>query len=100
VADALDYDYQQWIERMTSGVTFNYTPLADLTNRFTVGYDYAQQEVRNLMPFGFWEFPDGSLSADVFQKRLLTFDYVGTYRFGLTDEPPLQLLLGWAGHRK
>ncbi|TVR53874.1 MAG: hypothetical protein EA421_09765 [Gemmatimonadales bacterium] len=95
VADALDYDYQQWLERMTSGVTFNYTPLADLTNRFTVGYDYAQQEVRNLMPFGFWEFPDGSLSADVFQKRLLTFDYVGTYRFGLTDA--LRSNFSWGG---
>jgi TonB-dependent starch-binding outer membrane protein SusC len=95
IADALDYDYQQWIERMTSGVTFNYTPLTDLTNRFTVGYDFAQQEARNLMPFGFWEFPDGSLTADVFQRRMLTFDYVGTYRFQVTDA--LRSNFSWGG---
>ena len=85
IAQALDYDFQQWIERLTTGLTLNYDPMVDFTNRFTVGYDYAQQEARNLMPFGFWEFPDGSVVSDVFQKRLLTFDYVGTYRFGLTE---------------
>jgi TonB-linked SusC/RagA family outer membrane protein len=85
IAQVLDYDFQQWIERLTTGLTLSYSPVADLTNRFVIGYDYAQQEVRNLMNFGFWEFPDGSLVNDVFQKRLLTFDYTGSYRFGLTD---------------
>lgn len=85
VAQALGYDFQQWIERFTTGATFSYTPLANFSNRFTVGYDYAQQEARNLMGFGYWEWPEGSLVADVFQKRLLTFDYVANYTFQVTD---------------
>ncbi len=83
IAQALDYDFQTWVERFTSGLTLNYNPVADLTNRFTLGYDYSQQEGRNLMPIGFWELPQGSLTDNVFQKRTLTFDYVGTYSFGL-----------------
>jgi TonB-linked SusC/RagA family outer membrane protein len=85
VAQALDYDYQQWIERLTTGATITYTPFANFTNRVTIGYDYAQQEARNLMDFGYWEFPDGSLVVDVYQKRLQTFDYVASYNVRVND---------------
>ncbi len=95
ISQALDYDFQIWIERVTTGATFSYSPLADLTNRLTIGYDNSQQEARNLMPIGFWELPEGSITSDVFQKRLLTFDYVGTYRFGLTDR--IRSNFSWGG---
>ncbi len=84
-ASVLDYDAQQQIERLSTGITLTYTPLADLTNRFTVGYDFTQQEGRNLRPFGFEQYPEGSLTSDTWQNRILTFDYVGTYSFPLTD---------------
>ncbi len=85
IAKVLGYDFQQWLERLTTGVTLSYSPIASLSNRFTVGYDFAQQEARNLMNFGYWEYPDGSLVTDVFQKRLLTFDYASTFSFGITN---------------
>lgn len=95
VAAALEYDYEQWIERATTGVTATYTPITGLSNRLTVGYDYAQQEVRNLMPIGFWELPEGSIVSDVFQKRLLTFDYVGTYSFDIQES--IRSNFSWGG---
>jgi len=95
ISQALDYDFQLWVERVSTGVTFNYSPLQDLSNRFTVGYDHSQQEARNLMPIGFWELPEGSLTSDVFQKRLLTFDYVGSYRFPLADQ--IRSTFSWGG---
>jgi TonB-linked SusC/RagA family outer membrane protein len=95
IAEILDYDHQQWIERLTSGITLNYNPIADLTNRFTMGYDYNQQEGRNLMPQGFWELPQGSVVSDQYQNRVLTFDYVGSYRFPLTDE--IRSNFSWGG---
>lgn len=95
IAKVLEYDFQQWIERLTTGVTLSYAPMQELTNRLTVGYDFAQQEARNRMNFGYWEFPDGSLVNDIFQQRLLTFDYVGTYRLGLTDG--IRSSLSWGG---
>jgi len=83
--NVLDYDAQQQIERLSTGMTLTYTPLADLTNRFTVGYDFTQQEGRNLRNFGFDQYPQGSLTNDTWQNRILTFDYVGTYTFPITD---------------
>jgi TonB-linked SusC/RagA family outer membrane protein len=85
IAVLMDYVYDQTVERLTTGITATYSPLAAMTNRFTVGYDHVQNEVRNLIPFGYWEFPDGAIVSGVFQKRLLTFDYVSTLRFGVTD---------------
>ena len=85
IAVVLDYDLQQRIERLTSGVTLTYSPLTNLTNRFTLGYDFSQQEGRNLRNFGFPQFPQGGLMNDTWEKRLLTFDYVGTYTFELGD---------------
>lgn len=95
IAVALDYDFQLWIERVTTGLTLSYNPVTDLTNRLTIGYDHSQQEARNLMPIGFWELPEGSITSDVFQKRLLTFDYVGGYRFGLSEN--IDSNFSWGG---
>ena len=95
ISQALDYDFQLWIERVTTGMTLSYNPVTDLTNRLTIGYDHSQQEARNLMPIGFWELPEGSLTSDVFQKRLLTFDYTGAYRFGLGET--IRSTFSWGG---
>lgn len=95
IAKILEYDVQQWIERLTSGLTVTYSPLAGLTNRFTLGYDFSQQEGRNLRGFGYWEYPDGSLVNDMYQRRLLTFDYVSTLRFGLTGD--ISSSFSWGG---
>src|SRR6266496_46603 len=51
------------VQRLTSGGTVTYTPIPWFTNRFTVGYDVAQQENRNLRPFAFTRHPDATLSA-------------------------------------
>jgi TonB-linked SusC/RagA family outer membrane protein len=91
----LDYDSQAWVERVTSGITVNYSPLANLTNRLTLGYDYASQEGRNLQPFGFWSEAKGSLTNDLFAKRILTFDYVGSYNFPITGD--IRSNFSWGG---
>ena len=35
----LDYDFQDRVERFTTGGTMTFSPVADLTNRLTIGYD-------------------------------------------------------------
>ena len=95
ISKVLEYDYEQWIERLTTGLTLNYSPIADLTNRLTLGYDYAQQEGRNLLNFGYWELPEGSVVNDTYQNRVLTFDYVGTYAFSLSQQ--LRSSFSWGG---
>jgi outer membrane receptor protein involved in Fe transport len=69
------------IQRFQSGGTLTYSPLANLTNRLTLGYDGATQETRNVIPFGFSLFPQGQVWNDTWQNRLITMDYVGTFSF-------------------
>ncbi len=52
------------INRLVTGVTVNYTPKSWFTNRYTVGYDLAHQELRNLRPFGFVRAPGGIIGSD------------------------------------
>ncbi len=94
-ASVLDFDIRHTIDRFTTGGTFTYTPTADLTNRFTIGYDWLQQDSRNLRPFGFRFRPNGALLNHHWQNRLITFDYVGTYSFDLTDG--LRSNFSWGG---
>ena len=41
------------------------------------------------------QFPQGGLLNDTWQKRILTFDYVGTYAFGITAA--LRSNFSWGG---
>jgi TonB-dependent starch-binding outer membrane protein SusC len=95
IRQILDYDVQQTVERFTSGGTVNYTPTGNFSNRFTIGYDFTQQEARNLRPFGFVAFPQGGLLNNTFSNRLLTFDYVGTYRFTISNS--IRSSVSWGG---
>ncbi len=73
------------IDRFITGTTVNYTPWTWFTNRFTVGYDLAQQENRNLRPFGFVRAPRGILNDEQIKYTSLTTDYAGSVNFSLTD---------------
>jgi len=91
----LDRDIQQTIERFTTGGTFTYTPMANLTNRFTIGYDYSLQERRSIAPFGFIPSPQGTISVAEYMRRFLTFDYVATFSFGLAES--VKSNFSWGG---
>ena len=94
-AGVLDYDIQTWIDRFTTGGTVTHSPLPNLTNRLTVGYDWTQQDARNLRPFGFLGRPRGALLNHHWQNTLLTFDYVGTYSFAVS--PTVRSSFSWGG---
>ncbi|MEX2466901.1 MAG: TonB-dependent receptor [Gemmatimonadota bacterium] len=83
------------IERLTTGATINYSPFANLTNRFTLGYDWTSREHRNLRPFAWPQVPEGSLLNNTFQNRVLSLDYVGSYSFALSD--PISSTFSWGG---
>ncbi len=74
------------IQRLITGGTITYTPLSWFSNRFTVGYDMAQQENRNLRPFGFVAAPQGILLDEQIRYSILTADYVGSMDVRLSPE--------------
>jgi outer membrane receptor protein involved in Fe transport len=65
------------IDRLITGATVFYNPVAAFSNRFTLGLDYAHQENRNLRPFGFVSEPTGVLYDEQNKYVTLTADYVG-----------------------
>ncbi|NNF12602.1 MAG: TonB-dependent receptor [Gemmatimonadetes bacterium] len=82
------------IDHLITGGTATYTPFSNFTNRLSVGYDLANQENRNLRPFGFVRAPDGILADGRSEFETVTVDYVGTYSFGLTDNINSSLSFG------
>jgi hypothetical protein len=60
-----------------------------------VGYDFSQQEGRNLRNFGYEQYPQGGLTNNTWSKRILTFDYVGTYSFNVLQN--LKSSFSWGG---
>ncbi len=94
ISQILDWELTNQNQRIATGATITYTPIPDLTNRLTVGYDYSLQEQRSLRPAGWVLFPPGGLLNSTYQKRLLTLDYVGTYAF---DVLGLRSSFSWGG---
>ena len=95
VNQLFEQDLRNAIERFTTGGTVTYSPLQNLTNRLTVGYDFSNQETRNILPFGFTFFPQGQVWNDLWQNRILTLDYVGTYSFDVVEG--LRSSFSWGG---
>jgi hypothetical protein len=82
------------IKRLISGATVSYTPLPWFSNRVTVGYDLAQQENRNVRPFGFVAAPQGILLDEQIRYSILTADYVGSLDVRLSPELASTFSLG------
>lgn len=74
----LDQEITTQLDHLITGMTATYSPMANFTNRLSVGYDLAQQDNRNLRPFGFIRAPTGILATSRYEFNTLTFDYLGS----------------------
>jgi TonB-dependent starch-binding outer membrane protein SusC len=77
-----------------TGLTARHTTTPNLTNRLTVGYDLAVQELRQIRPFGFLG-EDGIMSNKRWSNTSLTLDYVGSYDWRLN--PDFRVNVAWGG---
>ena len=69
------------VDHFITGGTATFTPFSSFTSRLSIGYDLAQQNNRNLRPFGFVRAQDGILADGRSEFETLTLDFVGTYAF-------------------
>jgi TonB-dependent SusC/RagA subfamily outer membrane receptor len=90
----LNQEIETQIDQFVTGGTATWTPMANFANRLSVGYDLAQQDNRNLRPFGFVRAPDGILSNGRSRFETLTFDYVGTLNFDVAESIGMGLSFG------
>ena len=86
------------IDHLITGGTTTWSPLANLSNKFTIGFDLAQIDNRNLRPFGFVSAPGGIISDRRAQYQTLTFDYAGNLGIGLENlASGLRTTISWGG---
>jgi TonB-linked SusC/RagA family outer membrane protein len=95
VDSLLNQELTSEIDHLVTGGTLTWTPIANLSNKFTVGFDLAQIENRNLRPYGFVSAPLGIISNRRNAYQTLTFDYAGNYSFGIRRD--LRSTLSWGG---
>ncbi len=74
------------IDHLITGGRATFTPFANFSSRLSVGYDLAQQDNRNLRPFGFVRARDGILADGRSEFETLTLDFVGTYDFDIPGD--------------
>ena len=89
----LNQEITTQIDHVITGLTATHT-MGMVTNRLSVGYDLAQQDNRNLRPFGFIRAPSGILSTSRFEFNTLTVDYLGSATFDLPMGIGSQLSFG------
>src|SRR5918999_1281920 len=89
----LNQELTSEIDHLVTGGTVSWTPVANLTNRFTVGFDLAQIENRNLRPYGFVSAPTGIIASRRNAYQTLTVDYAGNYSFAARSD--LRSTVSW-----
>lgn len=82
----LNQEITSQIDHLITGLTATYTPMANFTNQFSIGYDLAHQDNRNLRPFGFIRAPTGILATSRYEFNTLTADYRGSVNLNLTSD--------------
>ncbi len=75
-----------YIDRSITGLTTTWTPMARFSSRFTIGYDRAALENRNLRPFGFPGVPLGYIQEQRWSNSTLSTDWVNNLEFNLGSD--------------
>jgi TonB-dependent SusC/RagA subfamily outer membrane receptor len=62
------------------GGLLQWSPVPALTNRFNVGFDYNNNDIRSIIPFGFLNLAAGSINNSNWNHTKLSLDYAGSYQ--------------------
>lgn len=79
ISKVLDWNISTEINHLIAGGTASYQPLENFTNRVSIGYDRAQNDLRQYRPYGFFLAPQGILGTRNWTSTTLSAEYVGTY---------------------
>jgi hypothetical protein len=83
IALVLTQSLKSNIDRLILGNTTTWTPFTRFSSRFTVGFDRAAVENRNVRPYGFPNAPLGIIQNQRWGNTTLSTDWVNNYDFGL-----------------
>jgi outer membrane receptor protein involved in Fe transport len=85
IRQVLQQNLKSNIDRLILGTTVTATPTANFSSRFTVGWDRAAVDNRNVRPYGFPNAPLGVIQDQRWANNTLSTDWVNSYDFNLTS---------------
>jgi TonB-linked SusC/RagA family outer membrane protein len=69
------------VRHYTTGLTLDYTAIANLSNRFAFGYDYNNSDLTFITPYGNIRIPGGRMIQTLWDQQYISADFASTYRW-------------------
>ncbi len=82
-AYVLDLNTTNNADHFVLGGNLQWSPTTALTNRFNVGFDYNNNDIKSVIPFGFLSNAAGSINNSNWNHTKLSLDYAGSYQSSL-----------------
>lgn len=67
-------------DHFVTGGTATWTPIEQLSNRVSVGFDYNNSDIRTINPFGYLRTPTGQYFQTLWNRSLISVDYASTWK--------------------
>ena len=67
-------------DHFINGGTVTWTPVEQLSNRLSVGFDYNSFDLRTINPFGFPRVPQGQYFQQLWNRSLVSLDLASTWK--------------------
>ncbi len=67
-------------DHFITGGTVTWTPITQLSNRLSVGFDYNNSDIKTVNPFGYLRTPTGQYFQTLWNRSLISVDYASTWK--------------------
>jgi TonB-linked SusC/RagA family outer membrane protein len=81
----LDLNTTNNADHFILGSNIQWSPSSSMTHRFNVGWDYNNNDIKSVIPFGFLNLASGSINASNWNHTKLSLDYAGSYQNSLRN---------------
>jgi TonB-dependent starch-binding outer membrane protein SusC len=92
----LDLNTTNNADHFLLGGSLQWSPTTAFTNRFNLGFDYNNNDIKSVIPFGFLNLAPGSISSSNWNHTKLSLDYAGSYQNAL-QAGHLASTFSWGG---
>jgi outer membrane receptor protein involved in Fe transport len=79
-AYVLDLTTTNNADHFVLGGNLQWSPVTAFTNRLNIGFDYNNNDIKSVIPFGFLNLPSGSINSSNWNHTKLSLDYAGSYQ--------------------
>ena len=95
-AYVLDLKTTNNADHFVLGGNLQWSPITAFTNRFNIGFDYNNNDIKSIIPFGFLNLTAGRIDNSNWNHTKLSLDYAGSYQNAMRSGT-LASTFSWGG---